>query len=193
MNQIDKYIKIININVKGLKSKGKRRKVLNWAKKKKFEIMTIQEAHIEDIDIGEWKKDWKGGLIYSSGNNRSRGVAILIKENLEYIVHEKEQDTEGRWIVADITIKNKRTTIGTYYGPNDDHPSHLEKMFEKITEFGNENIIITGDFNLVLNVNIDKHGGQKRTNHKCQKYLLEQMETHNLSDIWRLKNPTTRK
>jgi exodeoxyribonuclease-3 len=191
--QIKERLKIINQNVQGLKGRGKRRKVLSWARKKRFDVMTIQEAHIEEGDIGEWKEDWKGTIEYSSGSNRSRGVAILIEEKVEHEIHDKQQDKEGRWILLDITIKGKRITLGTYYGPNDDNTIHLKELFEKINEMGNEDIIITGDYNLVLNVNIDKHGGQKKTNHKCQKYLLEQMENNNLTDIWRIKNPTERK
>jgi exonuclease III len=191
--QINERIKIVNQNVQGLKGRGKRRKVLSWAKKKRFDVLTIQEAHIEDCDIDDWKEDWKGQLVYSSGSNRSRGVAILIEENVEHTIHNEQHDEEGRWIILDITIKGKRVTLGTYYGPNEDNPNHLVDLFEKINEMENEDIIITGDFNLVLNVNIDKHGGQKKTNSKCQKYLLEQMENHNLSDIWRIKNPLERK
>ena len=43
-------LKIISFNAQGLKSPNKRQKVLNWAQRKKFDIMAIQESHYLEDD-----------------------------------------------------------------------------------------------------------------------------------------------
>jgi hypothetical protein len=188
-----KRIKIISMNVKGLKGEGKRRKVLKWARKKKFDIMTMQESHFEDKDKNDWKEIWDGTILYSSGTNRSKGVLTLINKNTEHEVIEEHKDTEGRWTVTKLRIFNLKLTLANFYGPNDDEPIHLKNMLEKIEEIESEKIIIVGDFNFIQNVNLDKFGGQKKTNFKCQKVGLEWMAANNISDIWRIKNPYCRK
>jgi exonuclease III len=165
---------------------------LEWARRKKFDIMTIQEAHIMKEDINMWKDVWKGNILYSSGSNNSRGVAILIRENLEHEVIAEKNDNNGRWQIAKIKMKGTTITIANYYGPNDDNPSHLEDMINEIHKIEPEKLIVTGDYNLVMNIDIDKKGGLPRTNFKCQKLLKSWMEELELSDIWRIKNPEKR-
>jgi exonuclease III len=189
---IDNRIKIINQNVQGLKGQKKKKKVIEWAKRKNFDLMTMQEAHIEEQDLDNWRDVWKGGIIYSCGTNNSKGVVILIRENLEHEIIEEIADKEGRWIIATIQLKGVILTIANFYGPNDDDPSHLEKMIEELYRIKPSKLVVTGDFNLVLNINIDKQGGLPRTNFKSQKILKEWMEEDEITDIWRIKNPDKR-
>jgi exonuclease III len=186
-------IKLVNQNCQGLKGNNKKRKLATWLDKKHYDIVTIQEAHIEKKDLDEWKDVWKGKILYSCGSNNSRGVVTLISEHTDCEVIKQENDNEGRWIVAHIQLKGLEFIIGNYYGPNDDNPEHLRSMTEKIDEIGIDRIIIAGDFNMVQNIHLDKHGGNLKTNFKCQREIQSWMETNEVSDIWRIKNPTTRK
>ncbi len=34
------------------------------------------------------------------------GVSVLIEKNTEYVTHATLQDTEGKWIIVDFTIKS---------------------------------------------------------------------------------------
>jgi exonuclease III len=189
---IENRIKIINQNVQGIKGQQKKKKVLEWAKRKNFDLMTMQEAHIERENLKDWTDVWKGNIIFSCGTNRSKGVVILVRENLEHEVIEETSDEEGRWVIATIKLKGVTLTIANYYGPNDDDPSHLGKMIDELYRIKPSKLVVAGDFNLVQNINIDKHGGLPRTNFKCQKLLKEWMEEEEISDIWRVKNPDKR-
>ena len=55
----------------------------------------------------------------------------------------------------------------------------------------NDKLIIGGDFNTVLNENIDKKGGNKGQISKSRNFLKQLIEKFNLVDIWRVKNPNT--
>ena len=63
----------------------------------------------------------------------------------------------GCYIVIDMLIKGIRYTIANFYGPNKDDTSSLLAMFKDIDKFGNDNIIIRGNFNTALNLR-DKKG-----------------------------------
>ena len=182
-------IKIISYNAKGLKTSGKRSRVLNWISKKNFDVLALQESHFEDTDMNDWKEHWKGEIISSCGTNDSRGVTFLIPEHLDFELIRKEKDNEGRWIVIEAMIKGTKYCIANYYGPNRDHPHHAEAMLNMVKKFDNLKTIICGDFNFVFNVKLDKCGGNPTTKPQCRKVFLDWMEDKNFQDIWRVKKP----
>jgi len=186
-------LKIITYNAQGLRGNNKRAKVINWARRKNFDLMAIQESHFLEGDRTNWENNWKGGIISSEGKGNKKGVTILLAHDLDYKLIQKHQDKDGRWLILDIEIKGINYTIANYYGPNEDHPRHAEAMISKIEELDNINKIVCGDFNFVFNLELDKLGGRKTTNFKCRKVITEWMNEKNLVDIWRIKNPYTRK
>jgi len=187
-------IKILSYNAQGLRGRNKRAKVINWATKKNFDIMAIQESHFQEGDRTNWEEHWKGAIISSCWEkSNARGVTFLLREDLNYKLIQHFTDKEGRWVILDMEINKSRYTMANYYGPNDDHPWHLCDMISKIDELGHNNLIIMGDFNIVLNIKLDKLGGRSTTHFKCRQKVLDWMEEKNLLDIWRIKNPNTRK
>lgn len=58
-----------------------------------------------------------------------------------------------------------------------------------LNNFQGDTIICGGDLNFVFNLDLDKIGGNKRTNFKAREKCLALMDSHNLIDIWRERNP----
>ena len=62
---------------------------------------------------------------------------------------------EGRFLICDLNSSGKQMTLANIYATNDDDPNFFTAFFEHLTDFNGEDIIIGGDFNLVLDV--EKH------------------------------------
>ena len=61
----------------------------------------------------------------------------------------------GRYILTDIEFLNRRMTLGTVYGPSSgDQPEFFEEVFNKITSFDSELIVVGGDWNAALNLSL---------------------------------------
>ena len=75
------------------------------------------------------------------------------------------------------------------YAPNDDEPTFYRKFFNDVLDFRCEDLIIGGDFNLVLDLGKDKKGGRAKTHTESVKVLQIFMAEHNLMDAWRILNP----
>ena len=73
--------------------------------------------------------------------------------------------------------------------PNDDEPTFYQNFFDHVLDFQCEDLIIGGDFNLVLDLDKDKKGGRGRTHSELVKVLQSFMAEHNLMDAWRILNP----
>ena len=102
-------------------------------------------------------------------------------------------DPNGRFIICDIETEQKCVTLATLYAPNVDDPRFFELFFDHLYDFECDEIIIGGDFNLVLNIDMDKKGGLARTHLKSQEMVKDRAAQLDLVDAWRTINPDSRK
>jgi len=182
-------LQIVTFNVKGIKDYYKRMKLFKWCSKKKFDIICLQETHCEKETIEDWKREWKGDIIASYGTHNSRGTCILLRENLEYEITSQKVHKFGRYVAIELKVGNAQYKIASYYGPNNDDPVVLTELIEIIRNMEGENTILCGDFNLLMDLTLDKKGGNQTTNFKCSSTLKEWMEEENLYDVWRVIHP----
>ena len=100
-------------------------------------------------------------------------------------------DPVGRYIICDLMANRKLVTLVNVYAPNEDDPNFFKILAEHIEDFQKDEIVIGGDFNLVLDVEKDKKGGLPKTNNNARKMVCEISEQFDLVDAWRLLNPGT--
>ena len=116
-------------------------------------------------------------------------MVVLFKNNFEYKIHSTIRDELGRYILIDIEILNRRMTLGNVYGPsNGDHPEFFQEVFNKITSFDNELIVVGGNWNVALNPKLDTNHPsniyRNRSRGKIQE-LIEQCDVvHNFRSLY---------
>ena len=74
------------------------------------------------------------------------------------------------------------------YGPNRDDPNFYTNLNENIAKLKIPNLILAGDWNLVLNPTIDYCNYKRTNNVKAQEKVEEIIADHCLVDIWRELN-----
>jgi len=182
-------IKLLTFNGDGLGDKTKLGKTLNWAKRFKPDIILLQETHCCETRLDWYKELWDGECLHSIGSSNCKGASILLSSKLDYNIINSTIDTEGRYVVVDIIIQDKKFIIGVYYGPNIDCPDGLQEYLNFLIPNDNQQVIAGGDYNFVLNVAMDKQGGRPRTHEKSKNLMLDWCENHDMMDIWRIKHP----
>ena len=180
---------ISSLNARGLSNKSKRREVFQWLRKKHFSVFFLQEAHCTKETENIWRAEWGYQAIFSSYSSESAGVCILFNNNFGFEVVKQFSDPEGRFILCDIKTDSKITTLLNIYAPNNDDPIFFEKIYEHLNSFECEEIVFGGDFNLVLDLDMDKEGGNKTTHKNALKVLNSVIENLDLVDIWRVQHP----
>ena len=98
-------------------------------------------------------------------------------------------DPKGRFIICDIETNGRLFTLATTYAPNDDDPALFESFFSHLQDFHCDDIILGGDFNLVLNLQKDKKGGLAKTPTKAVNTINEHATKFDLVEAWRVSNP----
>jgi len=188
-------LQLLSLNVRGLKSDSKKRKrVFTNLKKKHTDIIMLQETHSTKEIENEWTKEWGGEIVFSHGTSKSRGVALLVTSQHNHNISNICADPDGRYIIVDIIKANTKYTLVNIYAPTQNFENEQISLIHNISNIlttrNTENIIMGGDFNIVLNPAQDKRGGNrnltKSNNYRAE--LLAFIETLNLCDIWRVLN-----
>ena len=129
---------------------------------------------------------------FSSYSSNSRGVAILINNNLEYKVTQQKKDNSGNMIALNISIESKPYTFINVYAPNDDNPIFFDSISDIINELDNSRVLIVCDYNLVINPQMDYHNYLHVNNPRARNKVLELMKTYQLTDVYRELHPDDR-
>uniref|UniRef100_H3A3P4 exodeoxyribonuclease III n=1 Tax=Latimeria chalumnae TaxID=7897 RepID=H3A3P4_LATCH len=128
----------------------------------------------------------------SSFSNKARGVAILIKKNIPFKELKIIRGGEGRLIMILIEIKSKKLLLVNIYAPVEGDPQFFYRLNTKLQQFGNVPIIIGGDFNEVLDLQLDRSMKTQIHPSRTNKAIHTLISEVRLVDIWRLANPTVR-
>ena len=103
-------------------------------------------------------------------------------------------DPNGHFVICNIETNSKLLTLANVYAPKEDDPDFFQAVFSHLSSFHCEEIIIGGDFNLVLDLVKDKKSGLPRTHENALKVYVVQdfCENLDLYDIWRILNPESK-
>jgi len=68
--------------------------------------------------------EWGGDIVWSHVTSCFKGVAIAFKRGLiKYQINDFNVDTDGRFLLLEVTIKNRKFCFASIFGPNNDNPS----------------------------------------------------------------------
>ena len=106
-------------------SKAKRLKTFQWYYSKKLDIALTQETHSCKKNEQLWRDEWDGKVYFSHGESNARGACIFIRSYVQHEIHNEISDSDGRYVILDITIDGTRLTLASIYAPNTDSPDFL--------------------------------------------------------------------
>ena len=186
-------VKIVSVNCQGLSDPRKRRDVFHYLRQKSYSIYLLQDTHFDPKMENCIRAEWGYKSYFASYNSNSRGVAILFNNNLDFFVKKVYKDMLGNYIFVTVTIMDREFLIVSLYGPNRDDPEFYAELEERINDVGLENIIIGGDWNLVLDYTLDYYNYKHHNNIKAQEQVDNLMINLDLLDIWRELYPEMRR
>jgi len=85
--------------------------------KQKADIFFLQETYSTKEIENQWRKQWRGVLFFSHGTSHSKGVLILVRENLDFQVKSTHIDDLGRFIILDTLIQDSPFLLANIYAP----------------------------------------------------------------------------
>lgn len=153
-------LKLVTINVNGLRDNRKRELVFNWLVSKKYDCICLQETHCTGVDINRWESEWKaqggGTSAWLCGSSESRGVAILLSKHFSCDINFNFSDKTGRLLTCEINTENAVFHIFNIYAPNlcSDRKQFFDSFQNISYNHEDDSIyhynIVLGDFNCIL-------------------------------------------
>ncbi len=176
----------------------KRQSVWDCFQKLQIDVVFLQETHSVKAMERAWIMESKAHLYMSHGMTNSHGVAILIcKSGVSFQLLNLKRDTEGRWVMLHISLGGQHFVLCNIYAPNEDVPSFFEQILENLDMFrGQSPCIFGGDFNLPLDVELDRYTQAKNPSHSHEmshQMLIQWSEVNGFLDVWHVFHPDDHK
>ena len=192
---------LLSLNVRGIRSNGKRMTIFNWLNTHTSDqaIIFLQETHSERSDQNLWTTQFGcEKIFYSHGQRNARGVLIGVRKNLDFKLEDIRPDDEGRFLILKCIIQDTPFLLVNIYNANYEHEQVkvLQTIKSLIYELDAEHdykVIAGGDFNFIQDTVLDSDGGSPSLNTTSIAELAQLQDSRNLIDIWRIRNPYTRR
>jgi len=183
-------ISVCTINVNGLRNNLRRKSVFRSLKQKRYDIICIQESFIQGKDKDIWEKEWGGQLFCSPSSTRSKGQVILVSKRFSYQTHCTY--SSDRILTVTCNDDNNQVNIVNVYAPNNSQEKRVfYDTLAKYVESLEGEIIICGDFNCVLDNDLDVVSGQPHIINDVNGFQ-NMLVNSELNDVWRLHHPDDR-
>jgi len=138
-----------------------------------------------------WATEWGYKCLFSSWSSTKAGVGILFNNNFELQIIKSNVDPAGCYMICGLKANGKYITLVNVYAPNEDDSNFFKSLPEhtEFEDFQKDEIVIGGNFNLVLDIEKDKKGGLDKTHNNAKKTVCEIYENFDLVDAWRVLKP----
>ena len=138
------------------------------------------------------RNEWGYRIFMAGLTSNKRGVMILLNNNFQHDIGRTVTDPNGNFLILEITIKGKKITLVNIYGPNEDCPQFYYNIKQKVEEFDNDMTIICGDWNLILDPDLDCENYKHINNPKARGAVKELLDDFDFMDAYRLINDDKR-
>ena len=185
---INARLKIISLNVRGLRNKKKRRTLFRKFKSDKYDIICLQETYLSKKDIYDIRNEWGINFHLAEGTNNSKGLITLFSKYIDFSNIECIHASE-RCLISNITIDGTLFAIVNIYAPCISTEKIEFLNFIKLninqlcTDLSNQ-LILLGDFNIVIDNKLDIISGEYHSANIVKRFsnLINDLL---LVDVWR--------
>lgn len=198
-------LRLLSLNVNGLRDKDKRRCLFNLLERDKWDIILLQETHHSSAEEGAaWAQEgpsglrcnWSGPAFWCHFTSQSRGVAVLLRPTAPTAaVTVRHYSTTGRTLLVDFTFSGQPYTVASVYAPAaaaERQQYYTQELLPSLP--ASRCLLVGGDFNCIAG-QLDMLDPAGQPGQRTQGYWtgLRLVETdHQLYDVWRDLHPSRR-
>ena len=185
-------LSLMTWNVRGMRNKKKRDTIFRILKLNKVDIVFLQETYLLEEDMSSIDKQWGGTIHYLPGTHHSGGLLTLFSNKIDTndisLLGKSDRSITSRFGFVDEQI-----TLHNIYAPcvlNErirffQKLKHIVKSNESLNDLNHT--IVAGDFNSVLNNDLDVIAGHGHSRESVQSFQ-DVVNDLTFTDIWRRYN-----
>ena len=96
----------------------------------------------------------------------------MIRNSLPHEIIKVERTDAGNYIIVVCKLGTQTYLFANIYGPNDDDPNFYSKFTDLLDSFQTDHVIIGGDFNFVIEPNVDSFNYAREYNTNGKRNFL---------------------
>ena len=202
-------LKIISLNTNSL-NLSTYNKTINGSKCRKFHykmeallslnnnIICLQDIRarnniniLENYLVNHRKGDY---MTFANSNLDSRGVAIIIRRDLNIIITDIVKSDDQNYIILKMRLGEHYVSLASVYGPNNADNVFYINLKNDLRNLDSDFNILMGDFNIIMS-DIDRinNTGLQRQNNTNKRELKAMLDNLNLVDAFRFLNPNLKR
>ena len=152
-------LKILSLNVRGLRKKKKRYALFRKFKTEHFDIISLQETHLSKKDNSLIMREWGSNFHIAEGSNSSKGLLTLFGKNIDFSNTACVLENE-RCLISHLAIDDATFAFVNIYAPcvSTEKLAFLKSLNGFIDQSLSklcDHLMMMGDFNLVMNNSLD--------------------------------------
>lgn len=145
----------MSFNVRGLNHPAKRRNLWKTAMETCCDIICIQETHFAKDKAPKCSHPRFPYVFFAHNYSKRNGVLIAIKDTVSFKLLSEQSDDLGRFVLLVAEINGALYTLINIYAPNKKPVKFIKKMVKLAKQKQKGSLILCGDFNAVMNTDID--------------------------------------
>ena len=181
---------IASFNANGQRQTLKRKTIFHYLKQKHYDTIFLQETHSTSTDEKQWACEWGGHILFADWGKSQKWCGNSVHQKPKVEFGSKYSDSYGRILLRNIQIKDKKISLASIYAPTKNEPKFFDNLFSILSKFSKHEAVLAGDWNLILNDQLDKDGGPVHTNSASKECLKSYINEFNLIDLYRELNPS---
>ena len=123
-------------------------------------------------------------------NLMSEGVATFLSKKVAKAVKLNVKDKDGRYLLLKLDLNGNSYCVANIYAPNIDSPEFFVQLFQDIKKLECDFSVICGDFNVVMNQELDRNKDAPAECHtQARQVIQNEMENECLMDLWQHLHP----
>ena len=111
-------VSVLSQNARGIRTLEKRKAIFSLLLNSVTDICFLQESYSTQEVENIWRKQWKGNMFFSHGSSHSRGVLVLVRDNLDFQLRSIKVDSQGRYVFLEVSIQDSPYFLLNIYAPN---------------------------------------------------------------------------
>ena len=166
----DCTLQLFSVNVRGLRSKLKRKSVFTYFRERKYDIICLQETYItKDVSDG-LEKELGGKLMSNNFTSHNSGLVILFRKGVIKDVNIVYNCR--RILMTKFEMMSNQVAVVNVCAPagSQEKNSFFHELADAIKNINVDYMLICGDFNCVLKSDLDIISGEKHAERVVLKF-----------------------
>lgn len=153
----------------------------------------LVETHLTGQLLLSLKKPWVGWLYQAPYSAHSRGIAISVAKTVQFSLLTMWSDPQGKFQFIHAMLNGLELLLLAFYIPPPFQFNILTEGLAFMAQFPSVPALWMGDFNAILDTNLDRIASPPSTNHTPSPMRFGKlMNEFALVDTWRHTHPTDR-